>query len=282
MATDPILKTVTVPTGRGNFSEKLLGAAGDWVVCWPAQLNDFESMLAFAQLLAKQYRVVLCDPPAVGLNQHLPYTPELPDMVFFARRVLDELGIKQCHWVGQSAGGVVGAALGIALPTRLLSLTLVATPMLSQGRFKLHVAGSTFLLASSRLGRSLLASRAAQDMGFANRREKETVGAYLRAVLERTQPQAIRQMRPLHGPDVRRVFDQLSTTSIPLLVLCGKHDLIVLPRDQRTVAETARAQFESLDTGHMSLLAAPEASAQAFLSFTQTLKQRPALAPGPR
>jgi pimeloyl-ACP methyl ester carboxylesterase len=282
MATDLILKTANVPTSRGNFSVQLLGAAGDWVVCWPAQLNDFESMLAFAQELAKQYRVVLCDPPAVGLNQHLPYTPELPDMVFFARRVLDELGIEQCHWVGQSAGGVVGAALGIALPMRLLSLTLVATPMLSQGRFKLHVAGSTFLLASSRLGRGLLASRAAADMGFASNDEKRLVRQYLRLALERTQPQAIRRMRPLDGADVRRVFDHLRTTSTPLLILCGKHDRIVLPRDQRTVAETTRAQFESLDTGHMSLLAAPQASALAFWRFTQSLKERTALAPGPR
>ncbi len=228
-------------------------------------------MQEFAHLLSRNFRVVLCDPPAIGLNQNLPYSNAIADLVYYAHRVLIKLGIERCHWVGHSAGGVVGAGLYSALPDRIQSLTLASAPMLSQGRFKLHVAATTALLAGSRLGRHVLASRAVQEMGYADAQEKSQVAGYLRKALERCEPKTISSMRPLDGASVRRVFDKLRSNPAPLLILCGRHDRIVLQRDQRTVAEITQSQYADLNCGHMNLMVEPEGCAHAFMRFVQTL-----------
>lgn len=231
-------------------------------------------MLECAELLARDFRVVLCDPPAIGLNQSLPYSHDIPDLVFYAHQLLLQLRIARCHWIGHSAGGVVGAALRVASPERIQSLTLASTPMLSEGRFKLHVAASTILLAGLQLGRYILAVRSLHYFGFADLREKLLVFTHVRKALDATRPKTIRSMRPLEGTSVRQVFDRLRKQPPPMLILCGGHDHVVLPRDQRTVADVMQALYVELACGHMNMLAQPKAAADAIRQFVQPLKSR--------
>lgn len=258
---------IQIPTDNGFFTAHLLGARGNWVVCWPSQLTDFEAVLDFANILALHHRVVICDPPAMGANQKLPYTRGINELVYFAHRVLTKLGIEHCDWVGHSAGGVVGAALHAAMPGRISTLTLASCPMLSQSRLKMHAAATTGLLSNSRIGRRILVARATQELGYQDESEKQLVTQYLGKVFERTLPKTIAAMRPLDGTVVRRTFDRLRIDHPPMLVLTGIYDGIVLPRDQRTVAEITRSQFVELTCGHMSLLAEPEVCAHAFERF---------------
>jgi pimeloyl-ACP methyl ester carboxylesterase len=268
--THAILKTISITTEQGNFHAHLLGERGAWVVCWPAQLTDYQSMLTFAQLLARQHRVILCDPPAVGANQHLPYSDDFNRMLHYAKRVLSHFGIEQCHWVGHSAGGVVGAGMRVVSPARIQSLTLASAPMLGQGRFKLTQAAFKKLLAGYSWGRRVLVSRGVEQVGYCNAQEKKLITTYLLSFFERTPPDTIRSMRTLNSSVVRGVFDRLLASPPPMLVLCGRQDLVVLPRDQRTVAEITQAQFVDLPCGHMSLLAEPEQCASAFERFIQS------------
>jgi 3-oxoadipate enol-lactonase len=267
------LEKISITTDRGLFTAQLMGVRGDWVICWPAQLNDSDSMRDFARILSRNYRVVMCDPPAVGLNRNIAYTQSIPHMVYFAQCVLKHLDIARCHWVGHSAGGVVGMALYNAMPNCVQSLTLASTPMLSQGRFTLHIAVTKALLTGIRLGRRILASCGVEQMGYGSPQEKKQVIAYLRKALEQCDPKTISSMRPLEGSVVRAEFDKLRHRTPPLLILCGRHDSIVLPRDQRTVAEITQSPFALLPCGHMSLLIEPEQSAHAFARFMQTLEQ---------
>jgi pimeloyl-ACP methyl ester carboxylesterase len=264
------LKTIAVTTEQGKFHAHLLGDKGEWVLCWPAQLTDHKSYLGFAQILARDHRVILIDPPAIGANQHLPYSDDLKRMVYFAQRTLSHLHVEQCHWVGHSAGGVVGVALRVAAPSRILSLTLACAPMLSQGRFRLTAAAAKAMLTGSRWGRRLLAARGVVQVGFHDEKEKNLVSQYLQDLFERTPPKTISNMRTLDSHIVRGVFDKLRADPPPMLVLCGRHDPVVLLRDQRTVAEITHAQFVDLPCGHMNLLAQPEASAQAVLRLMQS------------
>ncbi len=206
----------------------------------------------------------------MGLNRNLPYTTAVNDMVFYAHQILVKLGIERCHWVGQSAGGVVGVALRVVNPARIQSITLASAPLLGQARFKLHAAVSTALLSGSRLGRRVIVSRCITELGYSTAEERSLLSSYLRLVFERTDPKTIAAMRPLDGVSVRRVFNKLRDNPPPLLVLCGKHDSVVLPRDQRTVAETTQALFVDLPCGHLTMLAEPEACAQAFRQFIET------------
>ena len=228
-------------------------------------------MKEFAAILARDFRVVLCDLPGFGLNRELPYTHIVNEQVFYASRLLTKLGIDRCHWVGFGGGGVIGAALHIALPSRLQSLTLASTPLLSQSRLKLHAAATTALLGSSRLGRRLLASRFAQELGYADPQEKAALSQYFQAAFENSHPKTASKLHPLEGGSVRRIFDRLRKAPPPILVLSGEHDGIVLPRDQRTVAEITQAMFVKVPCGHMTLLAEPDICAHAFFRFIRML-----------
>jgi 3-oxoadipate enol-lactonase len=274
------LKKIHIATDQGDYTAHVIGTHGEWVVCWPSQLSDLESVADFALMLARDYRVVVCEPPAVGTNTHLPYSNAINDMVFYAHRVLTHLGIDQCHWVGQSAGGVVGAALHSAAPGRIQSLTLIGTPMLSQGRLKVHLAATTALLAGSKLGRRLLAARIVKDLGYRDEKEKKLISRYFSRLLEQLDPKTIAALRPIDGASVRRVFERLRQNPPPMLVLGGEADPIVLLRDQRTVAEITQARFVKVPSGHMTLLVEPDVCAHAFFRFMQHL-QHPSSRPSP-
>lgn len=268
------MKTISVATEQGNFQAHRLGQRGDWVVCWPGQLNDHAAFIDFATILAKNHRVILCDLPGFGSNRELPYTHSINEHVYYAHQLLIKTGIKRCHWVGFAGGGVVGAALHLAMPTRLISLTLASTPMLSQSRIKLNTMAASSLLGGSRLGRRLLSSRVVREMGYANEAEKALLIKYFQQTFERAHPKAVTHLRAIDGVSVRRTFDRLRTHQPPMLILMGKHDGVILPRDQRTVAEITRSEIVYLDCGHMTLTIEPENCANAFLHFVSRLEAR--------
>jgi pimeloyl-ACP methyl ester carboxylesterase len=54
----------------------------------------------------------------------------LDDLLAF----MDALGLEKVHYVGENAGGVLGAAFAARWPDRLSSLTLMSTPMADPGR----------------------------------------------------------------------------------------------------------------------------------------------------
>jgi pimeloyl-ACP methyl ester carboxylesterase len=264
-----LLKTLRIATEKGKFHAHLMGDHGEWVVCWPGQLQDHESFKEFAQTLALDFRVLLCDIPAFGANRALPYTHSIDHHVYFARQLLAALKIDRCHWVGLSGGGVIGAALHNVMPQTLISLTLASTPLLSQSRISIQAMAASTFLGSSRLARRLLTSRIVQEMGYASAAEKAQLIAYFRKAFEQAHPQVISKLHALQGASLRRTFDQMRTHQPRMLLLTGKHDRVVLPRDQRTVAEITQSPIIYLDCGHMTLLVEPEACAHAFMRFTK-------------
>lgn len=80
-----------------------------------------------AAALAKRYRVVRYETRGHGSTEAPkgPYTLDL--LAADARALLDALKIRRTHWVGLSMGGMIGQALALAAPDRLLSLALCDT-----------------------------------------------------------------------------------------------------------------------------------------------------------
>lgn len=265
------LKTVAIPTAQGRFAVHLLGSQGDWIVCWPTRVCDHTNMLDFASVLQHEYRILMIDPPGNGHNRALNYRPAVSDQAFFALQAMDFLGIEQCHWVGHSAGGVVGTVLHLTSPGRVKTLTLGSTPMLRQGRFNLAAAAASPILARSRFGRRILATRAMDELGFRNEEERRLVIRHMSQSLDKASPSVVSAVRPLDGDMVRRMFEQLRAKHPPMLVIAGQHDHVVLARDQQTVAQLTQARFAQLPCGHMTFLVEPENCALAFQRFIQVL-----------
>jgi pimeloyl-ACP methyl ester carboxylesterase len=91
----------------------------------------------------RRYRVLRPDFPGHGRSPDPG-----PDAVFSVERfvaaavaLLDRLEIERVHWVGESLGGVVGAALAGAHPDRVSTLTAISVPLRMDERRKSHAVG---------------------------------------------------------------------------------------------------------------------------------------------
>jgi aminoacrylate hydrolase len=98
-------ETVLLSAGLG-------GAAGYWA-------PQFEG-------LRKKYRVITYDQAGTGRNPAvLPAGYGIENMADDVVGILDEVGLKACHFVGHALGGLVGLDLALRAPGRLRSLSVV-------------------------------------------------------------------------------------------------------------------------------------------------------------
>jgi pimeloyl-ACP methyl ester carboxylesterase len=80
--------------------------------------------------LASDYRVLRFDARGCGASSAPPAgsTMTFDQLVGDSLGLMDKLGIKRAHWVGESSGGIVGLAFALAHPARLHTLTVCDTP----------------------------------------------------------------------------------------------------------------------------------------------------------
>lgn len=80
--------------------------------------------------LARDYRVLRRDMRGHGQSDDTPASDWTVDnLIEDMRGFLDELGVAKVHYIGESAGGVLGAAFAAKYPERIRSLTLMSTPL---------------------------------------------------------------------------------------------------------------------------------------------------------
>lgn len=81
-------------------------------------------------LLAADYRVLRFDARGCGASSAPPAGSAMTfdQLVGDSLGLMDKLGIRRAHWVGESSGGIVGLAFALAHPARLHTLNLCDTP----------------------------------------------------------------------------------------------------------------------------------------------------------
>jgi len=98
-------------------------------------LEDWR-IFGYAQVLSKDYQLVLIDPRGRGASDKshdiADYGPEL--MVADVVAILDDLEINKAHYFGYSMGGMIGWRICIHAPERFLSLILGGSRYPPQGR----------------------------------------------------------------------------------------------------------------------------------------------------
>jgi 3-oxoadipate enol-lactonase len=92
--------------------------------------GDHSDLRAWVPTLARHYRVIRMDRRGNGRSGVPPLGTAFTVDGFVADAIdlLDRLGIEKVHFVGQSFGGVVGAALASSHPDRVRSLIMCSTP----------------------------------------------------------------------------------------------------------------------------------------------------------
>mgnify|MGYP000935248238 CR=1 FL=1 len=101
---------------------------GETVIAWHGLARTGRDMDAIAAHLSQRYRVICPDTLGRGLSQWSPDPASEYCLAFYERTavaLLDQLGVRECHWLGTSMGGAIGlkAAAG-ALRGRIRRLVL--------------------------------------------------------------------------------------------------------------------------------------------------------------
>ena len=101
--------------------------SGPWVVMSHSLACDLHMWDQQAALLANDYTVLRYDTRGHGMSDAPDAEYTLDMLAADARGLLDALGIKSCHWVGLSLGGMIGQAFALLYPGLLKSLVLADT-----------------------------------------------------------------------------------------------------------------------------------------------------------
>ena len=101
--------------------------SGPWVVMSHSLACDLHMWDAQAALLANDYTVLRFDTRGHGMSDAPEGEYTLEMLAGDARGLMDALGIKSCHWVGLSMGGMIGQVFALRYPGLLKTLVLADT-----------------------------------------------------------------------------------------------------------------------------------------------------------
>ena len=101
--------------------------SGPWVVMSHSLACDLHMWDEQAAMLANDYTVLRFDTRGHGMSDAPAGQYTLDMLAEDAKGLLDALGIKSCHWVGLSMGGMIAQAFALRYPGVFASLVLADT-----------------------------------------------------------------------------------------------------------------------------------------------------------
>ena len=188
--------------------------------------------------LRATHRVAWYDHLGIGASDPAPAWPTMATMADDARRLLDELGWPSAHVVGVSMGGMIAQELALSSPSRLRSLTLIATHA-GGLRAALPTAEGLYRFAQGNVGGPATRVRALKRLLYTpeflagvdedamdrrmtdmvgKRAARETIRGHLGAVLR------------------HRTAARLATIRVPTLVVRPGRDLLIRPHNRDAIA----------------------------------------------
>jgi 3-oxoadipate enol-lactonase len=203
-----------------------VGGAGEAVMFWPSLLMTGDMWAAQADHFGTEHQVILVDPPGFGDSQKLTAPFTFDDCARCIVDILDGLGVRRTHFVGNSWGGMVGGTFAATYPDRIGSAVLMnctASPAGARQKIEygllLRMAG---LFGGIRppLTRSVLKA----FLGPTTFTTRPDVVAFVRDTVQRVDVRsggwAVRSVVPAR-PDQRALLSRVTT---PVLVVAGVED----------------------------------------------------------
>jgi 3-oxoadipate enol-lactonase len=221
-------------------------------------------------LIAKQgFRVIRFNNLGVGRGvRFLPHEITIPAMARHAARLLTALDLQSVHVVGHSMGGQIAQELGLTLPRRVRSLTLLSTWVKPTGKlsaFTAQLATLASVLPPDDWERTFLPwvlTDAAYDVpGLVD----QIVQANVQNP-DRLSPALLQaQAAAIAGSDTA---SRLPGLKVPTLVAVGEQDILTPPAYSRDVNRAiAGSSFELLPGGHGLIAEAAPQLAERLAAF---------------
>jgi 3-oxoadipate enol-lactonase len=220
---------------------------------WDRQAPAFE----------KRFRVLRYDMRGHGRSSAPPPPYSVAELTADVLSLVDSLSIDRFHFCGISVGGMIGMALALRSPGRLMKLVLcntapkIGTPEMWSAR--IETVRTRGMKEIARLTPARWFTPAFQAAS------PEAVDATLR-VLESLDPEGY-----IGGCCAVRDFDardQVARIRVPTLVISGAHDPAVPAADGRFLAERiAGSHYVELNASHLSNIEDSERFTSEVLSF---------------
>jgi 3-oxoadipate enol-lactonase len=259
-----------VDTALGHIRVQTCGN-GEAMMFWPSLLMTGDMWAGQAEHFGADRRVILVDPPGHGGSQKLTAPFSFADCVQCIVDILDGLGVRRTHFVGNSWGGMIGGPFAAAHPDRIGSAVLMnctASPAATRQKIEYF-----FQLQTSRvlgairppLTRSVLKA----FLGPTTFATRPDVVAYVRDTVQMVDvgsaAWAVKSIVP-RRPDLR---PQLATVTTPVLVVAGAEDATFPLSETREMAEAIPgAKLTVMDgVAHLAALENPPAVSKLIEEF---------------
>lgn len=187
-------------------------------------------------VLAARYRVIALDNRGAGRSDKPFGHYSLEQMADDAISVLDAVGVEQAHVVGASMGGAISQIVALKHPHRVRSLTLACTACRNHPwREELLTSWAT---RASEQGMGAMTREAARwvigPRSF--RRLLPAFGWLGPLAMGRPTHAFVAQVRAILATDAT-MADQLSSITVPALVMVGNQDILTPRGDSEELAE---------------------------------------------
>ncbi|WP_067897491.1 alpha/beta fold hydrolase [Nocardia vaccinii] len=251
-----------VSTPLGNLHVTVSGD-GEALVMWPSLLMDADLWQPQITHFSGDYRTIAIDPPGHGRSDRLDRVFDFDECARCVVAVLDHLGVKRAHFLGNSWGAMIGGTLAATYPDRVSSAVLMnGTASPAPLRQKAEYAA---LLALARLLRGikppLTHGVLRAFLGPTTRTTRpDVVRRVLTAATDNDLTSAVFAVRSvvMRRPDQRRLF---AAIACPVLVIAGREDkTFPLPQLETMARAIPTAELIVLDdAAHLAAAEVPEA-----------------------
>lgn len=114
-------------TTNGIETHYTIDGDGPWLVFSHSLACSVAMWAPQVKTFAKRYKVLCYDTRGHGQSSAPTGAYSLEQLADDAKSLLDQLGIRSCHWVGLSMGGMIGQTFALKYPGVFKTLTLADT-----------------------------------------------------------------------------------------------------------------------------------------------------------
>ena len=259
---------VTV-NGVTLFYEEM-GAGADTVVFSHSYLVDSTHFAPQMQALSDRYRCIAYDHRGHGRSQVTQGGYDMENLYTDAVAFIEALQCPPCHFVGLSTGGFIGMRIGIRRPDLLKSLILMDTsadpePEENVKQYKLLMVIVRWLSWWPAIGKVMplfFTERFLRDPA-----RQDEVKEWKRRITSGDKKAGIQFGKGIFSR--AGVYDELSTISVPTLVVVGENDMATpVARAQRIAEKIPGAKLAIIPgAGHLCTVEEPAVVTGAIEEF---------------
>lgn len=200
--------------------------------------SDVSSWLCVLKRLSSRFRVIVFDNRGCGRSSASHKKYSVSKLAEDAIKLLDHLKIERAHVLGHSMGGYIAQELAINHPRRVNKLILVSTAQVSSK--KNNVLFNDLYCQLEKEGYSkewfrrwvflLFSNKLSKDKSFRDMFINNSMGYPYLQKLEGFK----RQIEAIASFDTRK---KIGTIKAKTLVIEGEHDILITPKESKTLAK---------------------------------------------